>query len=244
MAKGAEKLLIYEQVYRDLRNRIFSGRLRPGDMLPSENQLCTEYKASRETVRKGLKALNQEGLIFSRPKVGYFVSTPNHSELSITFNKKRDGFSSQYRDIHGILPDEEIQKILGIEPDHRVIEMSQITRNAESIIVELDVKFIPYERAYPSVESEMRYAVLPDITFDRVTSFEYYMDVQISAIAADEDLAQILECPAGEPLMLIERIFIRQDGRCIGYARQYSRSLSGKLCGTSGAVQKYGKKPS
>ena len=234
MGKSIEKPTIYEQIYRDLRKKIFSGMLRPGDLLPSENQLCAEYTASRETVRKGLKALNQEGLVFSRPKIGYFVSTPNHSDLTITFADNWESFTSQYRDIAGILPDANIQKILGIEPDHRVIRMSQIRKNSNGEIVELDVKYIPYERAYPSVESEMRYAVLPDITFDRVATFEYYTDIQISAVCAEGDVAQALECSEGEPLLLIERVFIRQDGRCIGYARQYSRSLAGKLSGVAG----------
>ena len=83
MARKTEHTAVYEAIYNKLRNQIFSGKFRPGDLLPSENQLCGEFGASRETVRKGLKALEQEGLIFSRPKVGYFVSTPNlHFDLS------------------------------------------------------------------------------------------------------------------------------------------------------------------
>ncbi len=234
MAAKSERLTVYARIHKDIREQIFSGALRPGDMLPSENQLCGEYAASRETVRKGLKALEQEGLIFSRPKVGYFVSRPNHSDLTITLTEERKDHTTQYRDIHGIHPDEDLQKILGIDAGQKVIELSQVTCNPRGDIVSLDVKFVPYERAYPSVESEMRYAVLPDLTLDKVASFEFYTDVHISAVSADEKVAAAMECPLGEPLLLIEKAFILQDGKCIGYVRQYSRSSYGRLHGTSG----------
>ena len=41
-------------------------------------------------------------------------------------------------------------------------------------------------------------------------------------------------CPVGQPLLLIERLFIRQDGKRIGYSQQYSLSEFGQLQGTSG----------
>ena len=106
---------VYEAIYTRLRSQIFSGKFRPGDLLPSENQLCGEFSASRETVRKGLKELEREGLIFSRPKIGYFVSTPNHSSFTLTFTEEFEGCSTQYSDIHGILPDGFIQEKLGVE---------------------------------------------------------------------------------------------------------------------------------
>lgn len=234
MARSTEHTKVYEAVYNKLRSQIFSGKFRPGDMLPSENQLCGEFSASRETVRKGLKALEQEGLIFSRPKVGYFVSSPNHSDFTLTFQEEYTGCSSQYSDIHGILPDEGLQEKLGIDGSQKVIELSQITRNPSGEPVACDIKYVPYERAYPSVESEMRFAVLPDITLAKVDSFDYYTDIEVSAVGAPERVAQMMQCEAGSPMLLIERIFIRQDGRRIGYSMQFSRGEFGKLRGSSG----------
>lgn len=234
MARKTDVPKVYEAVYNKLRSQIFSGKFRPGDMLPSENQLCGEFSASRETVRKGLKQLEQEGLIFSRPKIGYFVSTPNHSDFTLTFQEERQGCTTQYSDIHGILPDEALQKKLDIQANQKVIELSQITRNASGQPVAYDIKYVPYERAYPSVESEMRYAVLPDITLAKVDSFDYYTTIQVSAAGATERVAAALQCPVGTPLLLIERIFIRQDEKKIGYSMQYSLGEFGKLQGSSG----------
>lgn len=234
MARNADAPRVYEVIYNQIRSRIFGGEFRPGDMLPSENQLCGEFRASRETVRKALKQLEQERLIFSRPKVGYFISTPNHSDFTLTFSEKLEGCTTQYNDIHGLLPDEHLQEKLGIQANQKVIELSQVTRNLAGEPVSYDVKYVPYERAYPSVESEMRYAVLPDITLAKVDSFEYYMNIEVSAVAATERVAQAMECQVGEPMLLIERLFIRQDGRRIGYSEQYRMGQFGKLCGISG----------
>lgn len=234
MANKAEHLSVYAAIYSKLRSQIFSGKFRPGDLLPSENQLCGEFNASRETVRKGLKELEREGLIYSRPKVGYFVSTPNHSDLTLSFALELEGCSTQYSDIHGILADEWLMSKLDLEPMQKVIELSQITRDRSGNPVIYDVKYVPYERAYPSVESELRFAALPDITLAKVASYEYYTDVEVSAVAADNRVASALECRVGEPVLLTERIFVRQDGKRFGYSQQFSSSRCGKLKGTSG----------
>ena len=76
---------VYIQIARELRERIISGQLNPGDILPSESTLCHDYHISRDTARKSLRELENEGLIFSRPKIGYFVSTPKHADVMVQF---------------------------------------------------------------------------------------------------------------------------------------------------------------
>lgn len=234
MARKTEGLRVYQQIYNSLRTQIFSGKSRPGDMLPSESQLCAEFGASRETVRRGLKQLEQEGLIFSRPKIGYFVSTPNHSDFTLKITEDRTGCTTEYRDIHGILPDPTIQQLLCVGPSQKVIELTQLTRDSLGNPVSYDIKYVPYERAYPSVESEMRFAVLPDLTLEKVASFEYYTDIAVSAVAANPRVAQAMGCPEGSPLLLIERVFIRQDGKRIGYSLEFRQGPLAKLQGNSG----------
>ena len=234
MGRKSENSAVYAAVYTEIRQHIFSGDLSPGDLLPSESQLCAKFATSRETVRKGLKELENEGLIYSRPKIGYFVSSPNHSDLILQFSEPSENCTTSYSDIHGILPDERIQHLLEIPANRKVIELSQITRNVESVPIAYDIKYIPYERAYPSVESEIRFAVLPDLTFSKVSAFEYYTDVIVSAVNAPPKIAEAMDCEVGIALLLIERIFIRQDGKRIGYSMHYSKCPWGALHGTSG----------
>jgi GntR family transcriptional regulator len=51
------------EVADDLRARILSGELAPGDLVPSEPELMQQYCYSRDTVRKAVALLLNEGLI-------------------------------------------------------------------------------------------------------------------------------------------------------------------------------------
>lgn len=226
--------LLYKEIYDSLRSRIFNGELKPGDLLPSENMLCQTFSASRETVRKGLKALENEGLIYTRNKVGNFVSAPNHSDFTLTFTEERDGFTTQFLEVHGIRPTENVQRQLDITGKQMVIEFSQLTRDKKGVPVAYDVKYVPYERSVPMVENEMRFAIstVPDLS--GVEPFDYYTTIEVSAVGAPARAAKALGCPEQTPLLLVERVFVRQDGKKIGYSMQYSRKSFGRLHGVSG----------
>ena len=53
----------YEAIYQDLLNMIESHKIKAGELLPSEFHLRDYYKASRDTVRKALMMLSQNGYI-------------------------------------------------------------------------------------------------------------------------------------------------------------------------------------
>ena len=62
-----------------VREQIADGRLSPGESLPSITVLCEEHGLSRQTVGKGLRLVEQDGLIYRVPGLGYFVSwNPAH----------------------------------------------------------------------------------------------------------------------------------------------------------------------
>ena len=60
----------------DLRQRIVTGAIAPGDPLPSENSLITVHGVSRTVVREALGQLRAEGLIRTRRGSGSFALTP------------------------------------------------------------------------------------------------------------------------------------------------------------------------
>ncbi|MQA83124.1 MAG: UTRA domain-containing protein [Streptosporangiales bacterium] len=68
---------LYRRVADDLRRKIETGQLQPGNELPSERMLIGSYKASRNTVRKALDLLINEGLVSSHQGKGYFVRQDN-----------------------------------------------------------------------------------------------------------------------------------------------------------------------
>lgn len=69
-----DKKLKYYDLMEDLRAQILSGEIKPGEKLPSENQLSTQYDVSRQTVRKALQILQNEGYIYAEHGRGTFCS--------------------------------------------------------------------------------------------------------------------------------------------------------------------------
>lgn len=63
----------YQQIAAHLRKLIHDGDLRPGDVLPSERQLCEQWHVARATAARALATLKLERLVESRQGVGTVV---------------------------------------------------------------------------------------------------------------------------------------------------------------------------
>lgn len=62
-----------KQIANKLRAAILTGKLAPGEQLPSQPELAEWFGVARETVKRGLDPLRTEGLIVSRQGSGVFV---------------------------------------------------------------------------------------------------------------------------------------------------------------------------
>jgi len=67
---------LHAQLKAILLTQIRERNWNPGDKLPSEEQLSKQYKINRATIRRALKDLIQQGLIYRIPATGTFVSDP------------------------------------------------------------------------------------------------------------------------------------------------------------------------
>ncbi|GAA0802579.1 FadR/GntR family transcriptional regulator [Spirilliplanes yamanashiensis] len=74
----------YQALADELRADITSGRLRPGQRLPAEPELCARAGVSRSTVREALRLLASQHLVVTTRGVtgGSFVAQPDAGKLS------------------------------------------------------------------------------------------------------------------------------------------------------------------
>jgi DNA-binding transcriptional regulator YhcF (GntR family) len=84
----------YDRVANDIRLRITTGDLNPGDQLPVESDLVDIYQVSRGTLREALRLLASEG--FTWNESNHYYANENGDKFTPTsygdaefFNSKR-----------------------------------------------------------------------------------------------------------------------------------------------------------
>lgn len=75
-SRGISRGTFQEQVLDTLGREICSGRIRPGQLLPPEPELCTRFGFSRIVIREAIKSLAAKGLLTVTRRVGTLVLEP------------------------------------------------------------------------------------------------------------------------------------------------------------------------
>ncbi|WP_327086540.1 GntR family transcriptional regulator [Nonomuraea sp. NBC_01738] len=68
------KVPLYRQIAQDLQEKIEAGELAPRRPIPAENTLQQQYDVARETVRRAMALLREEGWIYTVQARGSYVS--------------------------------------------------------------------------------------------------------------------------------------------------------------------------
>jgi GntR family transcriptional regulator / MocR family aminotransferase len=71
------KCPIYEQLYRQIKDKIMTDEWKFNTRIPSSRQLAKELQISRNTVEQAYQQLYAEGYLFSKPRIGYYVEQLN-----------------------------------------------------------------------------------------------------------------------------------------------------------------------
>ena len=64
----------YVRIADSVRQEITTGRLQPGQPVPSITTLTQEHEVARQTAAKALRLLESEGLVYRVPGLGYYVT--------------------------------------------------------------------------------------------------------------------------------------------------------------------------
>jgi GntR family transcriptional regulator len=80
---------IYAQLERALRAAIATGRLQPGDQLPTVRQLAVDLRVNANTVARVYGDLERAGVLETRRGVGSFISASGPSEARPALERSR-----------------------------------------------------------------------------------------------------------------------------------------------------------
>lgn len=215
---------IYITIVEDIKAKINSGIIKPGDMINSENSLCEEYNVSRMTVRKSLTVLATEGYIYSVPGKGNFVNEPNQDKYILYFNEMNS--------IEGSVEDAQLIDVNIIKPTLRIIFNLQIPENKRVVLIRrlmlsegnpiaYDIKYIPYYRGMPIVEKEIHYSTFPEIVAKKTSLFAINKELKIKVEKPTTEIIDNLQIDQHEPVMVIEQKLLDELNKPIGWGITY-----------------------
>ena len=149
----------YHQLAAILRRQISTGRLRPGDRLPSEAQLCELYEVSPMTVRRALNILLDEGLATASRGRGTFVKPLVLGTATFGLQAFEDLFNSEdtsvrFLSVKTIKATPRISQNLAIPLDAKVITIRRLLSRREEPVA-FHREYLVFDPSRPIVEAEM-----------------------------------------------------------------------------------------
>ncbi|WP_449599989.1 substrate-binding domain-containing protein [Paenibacillus sp. Marseille-Q9583] len=86
----------YQVILDDIKSKILSGDYNVGEQIPTESALQSMYEVSRQTVRKAILELSNEGFLRSEKGSGTYVSNQYRSKTGGSSHKKTIGVITTY----------------------------------------------------------------------------------------------------------------------------------------------------
>lgn len=95
-------------VYHEVKQRILTNQIPPGDYMPSSRILCHQFNVSRYTINRVFEALQKEGYIEIKPRIAPIVlpreAVIQQENEGIDILRSRDNILQLYQTFALILP--------------------------------------------------------------------------------------------------------------------------------------------
>ncbi|MBC1651619.1 GntR family transcriptional regulator [Listeria booriae] len=220
----------YEEISKDIRDKIHSGIYPPESLLPDQLTLCKTYDCSRMTIKKAFDILAMEGLVYRQRGAGTFVmknALANKQDASLrdyeglTKMMGKEHISSQVIEFTIGFPNAKVQEQLLIKKDEPVYSIVRLRLLDEKPYV-LEHTFMPL-----NVVTGLNETILHGSIYDYLKQeLGLVMSGAFRKINADKpsDYDKLyLNCGEHDPVLEVEQVVYSKDGRPIEYSRSRHR---------------------
>jgi GntR family transcriptional regulator len=201
-------LPLYINIKNQLKQQILSDDYSIDERIPSENQLMTSFGVSRITVRKALKELHAEGLLWSIQGKGAFVSKPKVSQeirslqsLSEAIDSRLNRVSTKLLSAKKVTPSQAVQDNLNSK---KVFEITRI-RYLNKKPISLDTSYFPIEIGMKVLDTHETDDIFHTLENNLNVSLGQ-AHISMEARSAESKLAKILEVHIGKPIFWVTRL--------------------------------------
>lgn len=215
---------IYIKIEKYLRELIDSEKIKPGELLPSENQLSEEFNVTRMTVRSAFNNLVKQGYIIRKRGIGSIVLGNKVSDNmgameSFTKEMLRKGYevTTKLISLLVIEADDTIKERLNIEKGENVWEIKRV-RYANGEPVSYMITYMPV-KMFPNLKKDDCISLY---NYIRDNNYNIYKaNRTIEAIISNAELINLLELDSEAPILYIEQVGILQNGEAFEYSHTY-----------------------
>jgi GntR family phosphonate transport system transcriptional regulator len=216
-------LTLWRQIGSAIENDIRAGRVPAGQPLPTERELAKRFTVARQTIRRAMADLEQQGIISIQQGRGTFVLPTISYQLS-----KRTRFSANLL-ASGYEPSREMLSCKGIPAAADVARHLELTENEPVVMAECigradGVPILTSEHWFPQIRFPNLVDALQEtksitIALRRAGVGDYTRrKTNITTRLSTADEADRLGQPIDMPVLVTESVNVDPDGRPIEYA--------------------------
>lgn len=220
----------YQQIREILGQQIRAGSLKPGDQLPSEDELRREFHVTRMTVRQAIAGLVSEGLVYRRHGKGTFVADPKVARRFARLTGFSEDVSARGQTpgarilaIQKTAPPDEAAQALGLGPGDLVVLVHRL-RTVNDRPAAIQRSFL-VAALVPGLESlEEPFPSLYGLLETRYGLALRQADQVIEARQATASEARLLHLPRRAPVVQVTRTTFLDDGKPVEWAQMVYRA--------------------
>lgn len=217
---------LYRQIKNLMLNALESAEWRPGQAIPSEQELALRFNVSQGTVRKAIDEMAAENLLVRKQGKGTYVASHNDPRELFRFLRlvPMDGDLSHPQsiplDCWKAKAGNEAARMLGIELGAPVTILRRLLRFSGKPVV-VDEIYLPGE-IFHGLSMEVLQGAHGSLYSLFETRFGVRMiraEERIRAVAADRMTSETLGVAEGTPLLSVERVTYTYGDRPVEWRR-------------------------
>lgn len=236
-------LPLYYQLKEIINEMIDNNELNPGDLVPTERELCEYQNISRMTARKAIMTLVHEGVLYREQGKGTFVSEPKTFHQLYDLNKgftgamEKIGLQTSSKLLQFAIKDANMQVLNNLnlkEKNKKVLKIKRL-RIVEDTPFAIETTYLPLYLCEDLTKAEIEEKSLYSILKEKY-NYTVYNDKQtIEPIILNDYESELLNLENAPLALYIERTVYLKDSTPLEFTKsiytsnKYKYEISFKL---------------